>query len=139
MTEHKTEEQKVFQCPIAHFTSADLKGMFDEQRSHIDKRFDAQQILLLEHASSMGAHVVQGFEKVGDKLVAEIKDMKNNLLPSATNERKVDIKVVMPIIYTLCGVIGSLIIWFTGVKPFIPQVANQEAPIHHEQPAGTSK
>lgn len=87
----------------------------------MDRRFDTQQAFLIEHSSTMGAHIVSGFEKVGDKLIAEIKDMKMNLLPSATNERKVDIKVMMPIIYTLCGVIGSLIIWFTGVKPFIPQ------------------
>lgn len=118
---HDTQDNEAeHTCPFG--SCAEMRALFEGQRSYMDKKFDAQQSLLLEHLSTLGAQVVAGFEKVGDKLVAEIKDMKQNLIPSATNERKVDIKVIMPIIYTLCGVIGSLIIWFTGVKPFIPQI-----------------
>lgn len=119
-------------------THAEIKAMLDDQKDYIAKRFDTQQSLLLEHANSMGAHVVEGFEKVGDKLVGEMREMRVNLLPSATNERKVDIKVIMPIVYTLCGVIGSLIIWFTGVKPFIPSTTSDNKVIVHDAAPTTS-
>lgn len=130
MTDQKESAVNVIVAPA---TTLEVKAMFDEQRHHIDKRFDMQQAFLLEHSKNMGANIVEGFEKVGDKIVSEMKETRVSLVPSATNERKLDIKVIMPIIYTLCGVIGSLIIWFTGVKPFIPSSTDVQKVIVNEQ------
>lgn len=130
MTDQKESAVNVIVAPA---TTAEVKAMFEEQKTHIDKRFDMQQAFLLEHSRNMGANIVQGFERVGDKIVSEMKETRNSLVPSATNKRKLDIKVIMPIIYTLCGVIGSLIVWFTGVKPFIPSSIDTQKVIVNEQ------
>jgi hypothetical protein len=59
-------------------------------------------------------------DRMADKICAEIKELRTALVQPATGVGKVDVKIIMPIIYTLCGVICALIVWFTGVRPFLP-------------------
>ncbi len=59
-------------------------------------------------------------DRMADKICVEIKELRTALVQPATGVGKIDVKVVMPIIYTLCAVICALIVWFTGVRPFLP-------------------
>lgn len=48
------------------------------------------------------------------------KEIRDRLINPATATGRVDVKVIMPIIYVLCFMLGAIIIWFTGVEPNLP-------------------
>lgn len=50
-------------------------------------------------------------------------DIKNKILDTALGKDERLVKVSSSIINTLCWVIGCLIIWFTGLKDQLPQIA----------------
>ena len=35
----------------------------------------------------------------------------------ATGSTRLELKVIMPIIYTLCFMLTAVVVWFTGVEP----------------------
>lgn len=48
------------------------------------------------------------------------EDIRDRLISPATSAGRVEVKVIMPIIYVLCGVIFCMIVWFTGIEPELP-------------------
>lgn len=114
-----------FQEKATPVTFAQVQALLSEHRTQINDELERYRDGIDDRISTMSTSIISGFEKVGDKIATEMKEFRQTLIPSATNERKLDIKVVMPIIYTLCGVITALIVWFTGVKPFIPVLVSQ--------------
>ena len=99
----------------------EIKSLLDDHRERIDLKLATHSAEIKGHVSGMGDAIIKGFEKVGDALGSEIRDFRLALLPAATSETKVSIKVVMVIIYTLCGVITALTVWFTGIEPNLPK------------------
>lgn len=61
-------------------------------------------------------------DRIADKICGEIRELRTALVGPATSEGKISLKVVMPVIWTLCGTICALVVWFTGVRPFLPSV-----------------
>jgi hypothetical protein len=53
---------------------------------------------------------------------ASNSDIKDKLIAPATAVGKVDLVVVMPVIRTLCFMLCSIVIWFTGVQPHLDQI-----------------
>lgn len=43
-----------------------------------------------------------------------------SLLSAAIGKEHVPYKIAMPLIRTLCAVIVSLVVWFTGIEPNLP-------------------
>jgi hypothetical protein len=58
-----------------------------------------------------------------ESIAATNADIRDRLISPATAVGRVDVKVIMPIIYVLCGVIFCMIVWFTGVEPNLPHHA----------------
>lgn len=71
---------------------------------------------LEEQTETLQGVLEKGFEKVAK----QIESMNKNLLDAATGKDHVQLKIIMPIIKTLCGVIVALIVWFTGIEPSLP-------------------
>lgn len=113
-----------------HIEKEELISLLKEHKKDIVQEIDVYSQKVEENAKAMSTSIINGFDRMSDKIVNELKEFRTALLPSATNEHKVETKVIMPIIYTLCGVITALIIWFTGVKPFIPII---QTPSQYEQ------
>lgn len=113
MSEQQAEEPS----PITH---AQMQVLFEQHRDHIDNALDEYKTHVDDHIKEMGFGIVAGFDKVSKVFVDEMSEWRKQIFPSAMGEKRLDASVVMPIIYTLCGVIAALIVWFTGVRPFIP-------------------
>ena len=102
-------KQNVPQCQVDHAQIISISDRHTELLEIIDRKCD----LALQRAATVS-------DRIADKICAEIKELRGALVAPATGVGKVDMKVIMPIVYTLCGVICSLIVWFTGVRPFMP-------------------
>lgn len=109
---------------ISSVTNDEVKSLLNNHHDQVNRLLSDHQREIKDHVSSMGQYIVQGFEKVGDKIAGEMKEFRTTAMPAATGAGKLDAKVIMPVIYTLCAVITALIVWFTGVKPFIPGIVS---------------
>ncbi len=47
-------------------------------------------------------------------------DIRDKLISPATGNTRIEIKIIMPIIYTLCFMLVAVVVWFTGVEPNLP-------------------
>lgn len=110
---------------VEFIAKTELISLLKQHKDEIIQEIDIYSQKTEATTKMMSTSIINGFDKVSDKIVNELKEFRGALLPAATNEKKVDTRVIMPIIYTLCGVITALIIWFTGVRPFIPQISMQ--------------
>lgn len=82
---------------------------------------EALKVQLDKTLTAFHSGTMEVAEKVAEKICSELRALRTELVQPATAVGKIDLKVVMPVIYTLCGVITALIIWFTGVEPNLPE------------------
>lgn len=55
-----------------------------------------------------------------DQIAASNNDIRDRLINPATSTGRVEVKVITPIIYTLCFMLIAIVVWFTGVEPNLP-------------------
>lgn len=85
--------------------------------------------ILIEQIKEQGSEierVIKVLDKISEKLepLSALKEFKEQVLNKALEKDDRIIKLAGSIINTLCWVIGCLIIWFTGLKEHLPQIAD---------------
>lgn len=59
-----------------------------------------------------------------ESIAVSNNDIRDRLISPATSTGRIEVKVVTPIIYTLCFMLIAMVVWFTGVEPNLPNRGN---------------
>lgn len=87
-----------------------------DTREKIEEMHDA-----MERMSEYLPHLAKldDIARSSSEIKSSNSDIKDKLVGPATAVGRIDVKVIMPIIYILCFMLGAIIAWFTGIQPWM--------------------
>lgn len=91
----------------------EAKNTWHETRAKVDEMHTSMLLLTKDLAYLKKLECLE-------EIALSNREIRDKLITPATGTTRIETKVIMPIIYTLCFMLTAVIIWFTGIEPSLP-------------------